>query len=148
METDPKEQIAEIHLCLVGENRSNTAQERDWSWEGCQIERRPRLCAIQLFNALEYCEIDPYDTERVRFLNLWDDKGDLDEQNIQEIQAFLERGYSIVGMGKNVQKALSELSIEHVQIIHPAAKGRIRKKGAYIQHILTVFQEEGMISQV
>ena len=148
MEIDPREPLEKIQLCLVGENRSNTAQERDWSWEGCQKEKRPRLCAIQLFNALECCDIDPYDTERVRFLNLWDDKGDLDEQNIQEIQAFLESGYAIVGMGKNVQKALSELSIEHVQIIHPAARGQIRKKGAYIQHILAVFQDEGMISRV
>ncbi len=34
-------------ILFVGENRSNMAQEKDWSWERCQLEKKPRNCGLK-----------------------------------------------------------------------------------------------------
>jgi hypothetical protein len=38
-------------------------------------------------------------------------------------------------MGSLVHKKLRELNVEHHRIIHPSARGSIRLKENYIQHI-------------
>ena len=41
----------------------------------------------------------------------------------------------IVAMGAKVQKALRAEGINFIPIVHPAARGAIRKKERYIEHI-------------
>jgi hypothetical protein len=140
MELEPREKEERSLICLVGENQSNKAYQNNWSWQRCQEERRPRLCAIQLFEALQECSIDPYDMERVKFRNLWNFDGDIDYDTVEILYELQNQGYSIIGMGNKVQKALNDLEIEHIGIIHPAARGIMRRRGMYIQHIKEIFE--------
>lgn len=142
MEQEPREKEKRSLICLVGENQSNRAYENNWSWQRCQEERSPRMCAIKLFEALEECRIDPYNMESVIFRNLWNYNGEIDYDTVKILLELQQKGYSIIGMGNKVQKALKDLEIEHIGIIHPAARGKILKRGAYVQHIKEIFERE------
>lgn len=48
--------------------------------------------------------------------------------------------WTIVGMGKEVQKVLDSFTIEHLKLIHPAARGKIRKKYRYLKHCKEVLK--------
>ncbi|HKM19973.1 MAG TPA: hypothetical protein VJY47_01995 [Candidatus Dojkabacteria bacterium] len=125
-------------ILFVGENRSNMAQEKDWSWERCQLEKKPRNCANQLFDALEYCGIDPYDISKIHFINAFED--DLTEWVVNEdlhdiFRFYCESGFAIVSLGNRVHRHLEEIDIPHIQLIHPAARGKIRKKENYREHV-------------
>lgn len=125
-------------LLFVGENRSNMAQNNDWSWERCQLEHQPRNCAKQLFEALENCGIDPYNQEHVRFLNAWEDNSEewVEVENLNCIlQSYIEIGFEIVSLGEHVHQHLEQLNISHIKLIHPAARGTIRKKENYQKHV-------------
>jgi hypothetical protein len=41
----------------------------------------------------------------------------------------------IVALGQKVARKLVELGIDHIAIVHPAARGRIRKRSRYIRHV-------------
>ena len=125
-------------ILFVGENRSKMAQEKDWSWEGCQLEKKPRNCANQLFDALEYCGINPYDVFKVHFVNAfsdnlseWVQNEDLDNL----LLLYSESGFAIVSLGDRVHRHLEEIDVPHIQLIHPAARGKIRKKENYRKHV-------------
>ncbi len=45
------------------------------------------------------------------------------------------RGRVIIGLGKKVQAALRRERIGHVELIHPAARGKMRRRAVYIQHV-------------
>jgi len=129
-----------LPLVFVGENRSNMAQNNDWSWERCQLEHQPRNCAKQLFEALENCGIDPYNQEQVRFLNAWEDNSEewVEVENLNSIlQSYLEVGFEVVSLGEHVHQHLEQLNIPHIKLIHPAARGSIRKKDNYQKHVAT-----------
>ena len=113
---------------FVGENKSNLAKKKDWSWEKCQEERKPRLCAIQLFDALKNCGIDPYS---VTILNLLDDEGNLSDSAVEKIKLKAEGGIKIVAMGVRIDKKLKLLDIEHLSIPHPASRGVLRRSQVY-----------------
>lgn len=102
---------------FVGETRSEQAKKNGWCWQmGVST-------AKVLFNALREVNIIPEDQE---YTNLWDDNGNL---------VIPETDLKIVGMGQKVHKKLEELGIEHIDIIHPAARGKIRKTELYNSHI-------------
>jgi len=136
--SEEKESFDITPLVFVGENRSNMAQTHDWSWERCQMERQPRNCAKQLFEALEYCGIDPYNIENVRFLNAWEDNQDkwvaVEDLDIK-LRTFMENGFGVVSLGEHVHQYLEVLEIPHIRLIHPAARGEIRKKERYQRHV-------------
>lgn len=120
---------------FVGENRSNTAQKKGWTWEHCQITDAPRLCAIKLFDALEACEIDP--TEQI-ILNILHDDYEVNEPMLSLLTVIAEQGYQIIGMGQKVQQILDKYNVPHKKIIHPAARGKIREGNNYSNHVVGV----------
>lgn len=114
---------------FIGERRSKTAQEKGYYW-GDEV-----LCGKVLFDALRYAGIEP--TEQV-YANLWEDNGEINELTLSLLMG---TDAQVVGMGNKVQKELGNREIEHTSIIHPAARGKIRKRGVYQQHIKAVLNE-------
>lgn len=51
------------------------------------------------------------------------------------LRARRAEGIVIVALGKRVSVALARLGIDHVALVHPAARGRIRKRERYIKHV-------------
>lgn len=102
---------------FVGETRSEQAKKNGWSWE------QGVSTAKYLFDALRDVGITPEEQE---YTNLWNDEGEL-----QEIQT----NKKVVGMGKVVQTKLKELGVEHIGIVHPAARGKWKKRDVYRSHL-------------
>jgi len=114
--------MIERKYLFVGEKRSQTAIDNNWTWiDG-------RLAATQLFDALNICGINPFTQE---FVNVFLDDGD---SNMFEIP----KNFIVVGMGKTVQEELEKRGISHCKIVHPAARGSIRQKDKYAEHIKEV----------
>lgn len=113
---------------FIGERRSKKAQENGWSWQTCQ-KFGPRLCARQLFTALEEAGIDPYEQH---FLNLWTDTNKLDQTTLIVLD---NTGKPIVGMGRRVNNQLTKWEIPHIEIVHPAARGVWRRQEVYNKHV-------------
>jgi len=111
-------QTLSVKLLFVGEEPSPTALSKGWTWAN------GRLAAKQLFDALKANGINPTNCE---FCN-WFGENPKREMTKQW------KG-QVVAMGRKVQKALSDHSINHIPIVHPAARGTIRKKENYIKHI-------------
>lgn len=102
-------------MIFVGEKPSKTAKENGWTWED------GRLAAKQLFDCLEMIGVDP---EEHSFVNLWTYSG-VPKPFVVPAEE------TIVGMGKIVQDELDKRGIEYIPIVHPAARGSIRKKENY-----------------
>lgn len=123
-------------LIFVGECRSLTAQRKGWTWQD------GRLAAKPLFEALAAMGVDPRAHE---YANLWSDNasgttyGDLKpgirRSTIVRIAARRAVGHVVVALGKRVSGELVRRGIDHVAIVHPAARGRIRKRERYMAHI-------------
>ena len=118
-------------LLFVGQERSKLAQERGVYWED------EAQCANQLFRALRANKINP---QKCSFVNLFTDESDgvkyndkiVNEKGLNKVYNWMGH---IIGMGSLVHKKLRELKIVHNHIIHPSARGSIRLKENYIQHI-------------
>lgn len=104
-------------MLFVGEERSELAKKMGVTWED------GRLAAKQLFDALNYCGIDP---TKVDFRNYFEEGG---PEFVKKYQG------AIIAMGKKVDSALTRDGIEHYFIKHPAARGEIRKKRNYCKHV-------------
>ena len=85
-----------------------------------------RLAAKQLFDALSGVGIDP---GKRQFLNWWE------RGSRRRVAQHIRRGGLVVGMGRKVQRELEKKGVAYLGIIHPAARGAIRKKGVYRDHI-------------
>ena len=105
---------------FVGEKRSTRAIKMNYTL------RDGRLAGKQLFDALEYCGISPSKQE---FCN-WFEKGG--KIKVKEWKGI------IIAMGNKVGRELTDRKITHIKIIHPAARGIIRKKENYFNHIKTI----------
>lgn len=115
---------------FVGEKPSGRAIEIGASWTN------GRLAAKTLHDALRVCGIEP---SQQQFINLFgDDPGapavaqDLRIRRIRELAA---NGHTIVALGQKVSRALSKQRIAHLRLVHPAARGPIRKKSRYQKHV-------------
>lgn len=122
--------------CFVGENRSNKAKENGWTWESCVETGERHVCAIHLFNALDEIGIN---IKNQVFVNIWDDCGERLEETIPFLKTF--EG-TIVAMGRKVEKVLLKENIPHKFIFHPAARGTIRKKERYVEHVRQVLNSK------
>ncbi len=114
---------------FVGERRSPTAIRLNVTW------RDGRLAAKTLFAALCACGIEPADQE---YVNLWHD----DQTCWREDRAALalvadreRRGVTVVALGRLVSARLSAAGISHRTLIHPAARGAIRRRDRYQAHV-------------
>lgn len=120
---------------FVGENRSPSAINHDWSWENCQTNT-PHLCAKKLFSALETCGINP---KKQIFINLWHDDGRINIPALTMLEEISQKNYPIVGMGKKVQTKLQESNIPHKELVHPAARGIWANPQTYQGHVNETF---------
>ena len=114
-------------ILFVGEKQSPLARRKGWHWPDGHV------AAKQLFDALEACGIEPTQCKFANWLNT---------RSQAAIKAHVG---PVVGMGNIVQTALTSAGITHIPIVHPAARGRIRKKERYIEHIRTTLTEHGIL---
>lgn len=120
--------MIERKLLFVGEERSERAKQLGVRWAD------GRLAAKQLFDALRACCLDP---ELCHYTN-WFERGGKKRTR--------EHSGIVVGLGQRVQAALRDSKIVHVALIHPAARGKIRKKSRYFQHVREVFRKQGILT--
>jgi hypothetical protein len=114
---------------FIGEDRSEKAIQMNVRWEN------GRLAAKQLFDALDANGINKEDC---RFVNLFEplrQQGIMKRSHRLWILTMQMNGFTPVAMGNKVSKRLTDLKIKHIKIVHPAAKGTIRRKENYINHI-------------
>ncbi|MBS1722475.1 MAG: hypothetical protein JSS66_05650 [Armatimonadetes bacterium] len=109
---------------FIGERRSNTAIRMGVTWTD------GRLCASTLFDALSRVGVDP---SRQRFMNAFTDSGQVD---LATVRTAAEAQEVVVGLGLKAQRVLEEHGIEHVKLVHPAARGKIRLKDNYRRHVV------------
>lgn len=55
---------------------------------------------------------------------------------LQRVRQLAEDGHTIVALGQKVSRALSKRRIAHLRLVHPAARGPIRKKAHYQEHVV------------
>lgn len=115
-----------VSYAFVGDKPSNKALQMGVTWyDG-------KLAAAQLFDALRFCGIDP-DSCRFENINHCDETG-----KIAIVRSLRKSRRTIVAMGENAASELKRLGCPHIQIVHPAARGRIRKKERYCAHVREV----------
>ncbi len=99
-----------------------------------------RLAAKQLFDALAHCKIP---LENCRFDNVFIPVTDGPEvvckNALRRIRNSVKNGLTVVAMGKKVEKALKGRF--DLAIVHPAARGKIRKKARYFSHVMGILNE-------
>jgi plasmid stabilization system protein ParE len=54
----------------------------------------------------------------------------------------MERGAVVVALGRLVERELQRRAIPHRPMVHPAARGKIRKRERYVEHVRTVLLGE------
>jgi hypothetical protein len=122
---------------FVGECRSPTAIRKDWVWTD------GRLAAAPLFEALHAMGIEPGEQE---FVNLYKDPPlnragkykhapVVDEWVVGALLKSLLGVRVVVALGARVSTELIKRGVDHVAMVHPAARGRIRKRSRYIAHV-------------
>jgi hypothetical protein len=116
-------------LMFVGERRSPTAIRKGWKWEDGHLAAKP------LFEALEAMGVDP---AKQMFVNLWADPPlapAITKVVITTLRAWSASGKPLVALGQRVSTELSRRGIDHVALVHPAARGAIRKRERYVAHV-------------
>jgi hypothetical protein len=109
-------------ITFVGERRSNKAVRMGVRWAD------GRLAACTLFAALRAAGVKP---ETCRFVNAF-------ERGTREK---LEKTRSpIVVMGRLAQAKVRSWGIHFTPMVHPAARGRIRKRVLYQAHVREVLR--------
>jgi len=117
--------MAQRCFLFVGERRSPRAIRM-----GVRLQDG-RLAGRSLFDALEVCNINPQDH---LYANLFERRG------FAWLRKHEASGVTIVAMGRKVQAALTRAGIPHRSLVHPAARGAIRRKrryAAHVRHVLT-----------
>ena len=97
-----------------------------------------RLAGCTLHAALRACGIDP---TTVIFVNLFEDRDDRWELDLEVLAQLLQlaaAGATIVALGQRVHRALGRVQLDHLHLVHPAARGRIRARACYQAHVAVV----------
>lgn len=119
-------------ILFVGDKRSKTAIRMNVTWQD------GRLATKVLFEALAALGLSNDDYEVIK---AYYDNGHMDRDLLQKLLRFGMQGYVIVGMGRRAQQALERLNVKHLKMIHPAARGRIRRRELYRAHVAEVLKE-------
>jgi hypothetical protein len=118
---------------FVGERPSPKALQMGVTWAD------GRLAAKQLFDALMDSGIDP--AEQL-FDNVFrpDPLGpeEVCRNALRRISRAAAGGVVVVAMGQKVSRVLANRGLDCLSIVHPAARGRIRKKTRYAEHVRSV----------
>ena len=109
-----------MYYLFVGEERSKRAIKLGLTWADGGLAAKP------LFEALRACNVNPADCQ---FTNWFERGGKVAVTRAQD------EGRVVVALGKKVSKALTERRITHLKLVHPAARGRIRKRERYVAHV-------------
>lgn len=110
-------------IYFIGEKRSEQATRNNWHWEDNVSTAKFLLDCLKDIGLTQ---------DKIIFYNLWSDDGILQEGIINELQY---TSLIVVGMGAVVCRELDRLNIKHICIVHPAARGKIRNKKLYTQHL-------------
>lgn len=128
--------VNDSRFLFVGERPSPKAHAMGVAWAD------GRLAAKQLFDALRVARIDLKDC---KFDNLFlpDHCGPevVSPNAVRRIRYNARRGLTVVAMGRKVCHELTRRGVAHVSIVHPAARGRIRKKSLYAEHLQSILGE-------
>ena len=124
---------------FVGERPSDRAVRMGVTWSD------GALAGATLFDALRNLGMDP---SQQSYRNLYTspvrgavtDRVD-EREAVCEIKRAQERGLTIVGMGRIVQRVLTREGIPHLQLRHPAARGRERLRTRYHIHARDVLTQ-------
>jgi hypothetical protein len=114
---------------FVGEEPSALARSRGWTW------RHGRLAAKQLFEALEQAGLDP---QRQSYSNLFTQRDR--PRYLRRLKQRAREGWRIVALGRKVERELVGAGVPHLALVHPAARGTIRRKQNYAEHCKRVLQ--------
>lgn len=119
-----------MKFVFVGEKRSARAIAMGVRWTD------GRLAARSLFQALASNGIDPTDQ---RFVNLFLDGDDyrISGGGVRLIRQLSLR-LRVVALGRRVADELTRLDIAHRSLVHPAARGAIRRRDRYHSHVRDV----------
>ncbi len=113
---------------FIGEEPSPRALQLGVSWES------GGLAGKQLHDALNACGISQ---DQCLYANLFSDQGVVGMARLA-----VASGFTVVGMGRKVQRALRDAEVEHTELVHPAARGRIRRKDLYAAHVRGALVED------
>jgi uracil-DNA glycosylase len=124
---------------FVGERPSERALRMGVTWSD------GALAGATLFDALRNLGLD---TSQQCYRNLYTSPirgattdGEDEREAVSEIKQAQERGLTIVGMGHIVQRVLTRERIPHLQLRHPAARGRERLRARYHTHARAVLTQ-------
>lgn len=129
-----------MRYLFVGERQSPKAAQLGATWQNGRMAARTLHAALaQAGVSLETCE----------FLNLWAEPG-LGASSMPPLPAALTRlqaaqqsGVRIIAMGRIVQRALLSEGILFVPMIHPAARGVIRRRARFEAYVREVLEGQG-----
>jgi len=120
---------------FVGEKRSRKARQMKVTWES------GKLAAKTLQKALSFSGISLDDCGFINILQENLEFNLISNTNLRKIKSHVNKGVKIIAMGKLVQRHLANKNIPHISIVHPAARGKIRKTELYNQHLYQTFQK-------
>jgi len=122
-----------MKFLFVGEKPSAKAKALGASWHTRQ------LAGKTLAAALDQAGIEERDRA---FINLFGDDpeatvGDTTtvRSRVRTIRAKARDGFTVVALGRKVQRVLTSHHVEHLRLTHPAARGSIRKSERYHAHV-------------
>jgi hypothetical protein len=127
--------VSAARFLFVGEKPSPMAERKGWSWDD------GRVAARTLHEALRAAGIEPADCG---FTNLFGQTADAPEKGAEltaradVLRAASRVGVTVVALGSKVARQLARHSVPHVPLIHPAARGQIRMRERYVQHVSAV----------
>src|SRR5262245_6407473 len=116
-----------LRFLFVGERPSRRAVRIGATWQN------GKLSGKTLREALLSLQLDP---SVHHYLNLYPlpqshDDAVWEEETCREIMRLSRHGYVVVGLGRLVSERLRVHRIPHLFMVHPAARGAIRKKERY-----------------
>lgn len=125
---------------FVGERPSPKAARYGHTWTN------GKAAARTLHDTLRALGLDP---DAQLYVNLWQTPGlrkPCEEPHVARVKALrrtAKAGLPLVALGSLVAKELERLGIPHRRMVHPAARGKIRKRERYVAHAREVLLTAG-----
>ena len=117
-----------LNILFVGEEPSETAKKKGWKWGDLHLSSKT------LIEALDAAD---FPSQNAVFENLFIE-GQIDKQALNRVRC---GRYPIVAMGRRVENALNRYGVIHTPMVHPAARGEIRKTENFQDHVREIIEE-------
>lgn len=75
-----------------------------------------------------------------------DDQWELHPEVLAQVFRLAAVGATIVALGQRVHRAFGRVQLDHLHVVHPAARGRIRARARYQTHIADVLNRSAPAS--